>query len=81
MFRTQGGDFGFPYKQDESKIQGAKAKAAQLFYENAWDRQIHPLSWLIEKFWPILPFWTEADLAKIKEKDHLFYERHPELKN
>lgn len=75
MFRTQGGDFSFPYKQDQSKVEVAKARARDIFFENAWEKQIYPLSWLIEKFWPILPFWTQADLDRIKEKDHLFYER------
>lgn len=60
MFRTQGGDFGFPYPQQESKIQAAKAQARELFFNNKWDKQIYPLSWLIDKFWPIKG-WTQED--------------------
>lgn len=65
MFRTQGGDFSFPYSQKESKVQEAKAKARDLFFNNKYDKAIHPLSWLIEKFMPV-PGWTSEDLNKLK---------------
>ena len=65
MFRTQGGDFSFPYHQKQSKVDEAKGKARDLFFNGKWDKAIHPLSWLIEKFWPV-NHWTEADLAKLK---------------
>ena len=32
---------------------------------NKWDKQVKPLSWLIEKFWPI-PYWKQEDLDKLK---------------
>ncbi len=67
MFRTQGGDFSFPYPQEQHKVQEAKQKAKDLFFNNKWDKQIHPLSWLVEKFWPVKG-WTEEDLAKLKRK-------------
>ena len=66
-FRTQPG-FRFPYHNPESQILGAKAKVRDLFFNNKWSKQVRPLSWLIEKFWPI-PGWSEADLATLKEKD------------
>jgi glycosyltransferase involved in cell wall biosynthesis len=65
MFRTQGGDFGFPYENSGSKIDHAKKTARELFFDNKWDKQIYPLSWLIEKFWPV-PGWSEEMRAKIK---------------
>lgn len=65
LFRTQGGDFAFPYPQDEAKIQAAKDKTKDLFFNNKWDKSVHPLSWLIEKFWPI-PGWTQSDLDSLK---------------
>lgn len=65
MFRTQGGDFSFPYKQHQSKIDKAKAIAKDTFFNNKWEKQERPLSWLVERFWPI-PGWTDEDLAKIK---------------
>jgi len=65
MFRTQGGDFGFPYPQDEKKVQAAKKHAKNLFFNEQWVGQTKPLSWLVEKFWPIKG-WTQSDLDKLK---------------
>lgn len=65
MFRTQGGDFSFPYQNPNNKVQQAKKTARELFFDNKWDKQIYPLSWLVEKFWPV-PGWTDESLAKIK---------------
>ena len=65
MFRTQGGDFGFPYPQSGAAVSKAKKTARDLFFDNKWEKQVRPLSWLIEKFWPI-PGWTEEMRAKIK---------------
>jgi hypothetical protein len=66
LFRTQGGDFGFPYKQSENQIQGAKKAVRELFYDNKWPQQVRPLSWLLERFWPV-PGWSDDDLKKLKE--------------
>lgn len=68
MFRTQGGDFGFPYPNPQEKVEIAKEKARELFFKNKWDKAIHPLSWLIEKFWPV-PGWSEEDILKLKENE------------
>lgn len=67
MFRTQK-DFGFPYPQSGRAVQNAKKKAKDLFFNNKWPLQIHPLSWTLEKFWPING-WTEKDLAEQKERE------------
>lgn len=58
MFRTQGGDFGFPYHNPESKIQKAREYFRDLFLNDKWDKAVHPFSWLIEKFRPI-PDWHD----------------------
>jgi len=68
-FRTQGGDFGFPYEISGKQVARAKKMAGQLFFENKWPLQIKPLSWLIEKFWPVHG-WKDEDLARIKTFDH-----------
>ncbi len=65
MFRTQGGDFGFPYLNPGNKVEHAKKTVRELFFDNKWEKQIHPLSWLLEKFWPV-PGWSEEQLAKLK---------------
>ena len=65
MFRTQGGDFGFPYVNPGSKVEHAKKTVRELFFDNKWDKQIYPLSWLLERFWPV-PGWNDESFAKIK---------------
>lgn len=64
MFRTQGGDFSFPYDNKGNDVQRTKKKVWGLFFNNKWDKQIHPMSWLLKKFWPI-PGWTKRDLEKL----------------
>lgn len=59
MFRTQGGDFGFPYELKGSDVEKARQYSRDLFLNDKWDKAIHPLSWLIEKFSPV-PDWTET---------------------
>jgi len=65
LFRTQPG-FGFPYPQSGKGQQRARDICNDIFKNNKWSQQIYPLSWLVEKFWPV-PGWTDADLAKLKE--------------
>lgn len=65
MFRTQGGDFGFPYEQHGKHVEETKKKVKNLFWEKKWNKQIKPLSWLIRKFSPV-PGWTEEDINKLK---------------
>jgi hypothetical protein len=72
MFRTQGGDFGFPYPISGRDQDKAKAYARELFFNNKWDKQIYPLSWLVEKFWPVRG-WTEQDLANLKQNNFNFH--------
>lgn len=66
MFRTQGGDFGFPYPQQESKVQQAKSYARNLFIDGKWEKQIKPLSWLIEKFNPPEKYWSKESRELIR---------------
>lgn len=67
MFRTQGGDFGFPYELSGTAVNHAKKTAKDIFFKGTWEKQTKPLSWLVEKFWPV-PKWTQADLDKLKGK-------------
>lgn len=76
MFRTQGGDFGFPYPISGKDQKQAQSFARNLFFNNNWDKQIYPLSWLLEKFWPVKG-WTEEDLQKLKENKYEFKEDLP----
>lgn len=70
LFRTQGGDFSFPYPQQESKVQAAKKKAKELFFERTFPGQKLPISWLVEKFGPV-PGWSEEALQQLKEKSRV----------
>lgn len=66
MFRTkQANGFGFPYPQSGRQVDNAKKMAKELFFNNKWDKAIHPLSWLLKKFAPV-PGWTQEDLDKLK---------------
>jgi len=70
MFRTQGGDFSFPYEQRGKHVSRTKKRVKELFWNNKYEKQIYPLSWLVEKFWPVKG-WSVADLESLKkEEDH-----------
>lgn len=71
MFRTQGGDFSFPYPISGRDQEKAKRAARDLFFNDKWPLQKRPLSWLVEKFWPVKG-WTEEDLAKLKNNTFTF---------
>lgn len=62
MFRTQDG-FGFPYPNPG--ITTARRYSQDLWRNNKWPKQVHKLSWLIEKFWPV-EGWTEEQLQEQK---------------
>jgi hypothetical protein len=76
LFRTQGGDFSFPYPLSGTDQEASKAYSRDLWFNNKHEKQIYPLSWLLEKFWPI-PDWTEEQLAEVKKKGEEFYKTHP----
>jgi glycosyltransferase involved in cell wall biosynthesis len=66
MFRTQGGDFGFPYPISGKQVADAKAHAKELFLNGKWNKAQKPLSWLIDKFKPV-PDWD------VPSKEILYY--------
>ena len=59
MFRTQGGDFGFPYPNPGSDIDANRKLSRELFMNNKWEKAVHPFSWLLEKFSPV-PDWSAS---------------------
>jgi hypothetical protein len=71
MFRTQGGDFGFPYVISGRQVDRAKKHARELFFHNKWPKQKYPLIWLIDKFWPI-PGWSDDDRMALREAGRQF---------
>ena len=74
LFRTQGSTFGFPYPQSGRQVQNAKKYAKDLFFNNKWEKQIHPLSWVLDKFKP-LNGWTEEEIEEQKERE----KNHPKF--
>lgn len=68
MFRTQGGDFGFPYHQGGKHVSRTKNRVWEMIKNGKIPGQKLPVSWLIEKFWSI-PGWTEEQLKKLKEEE------------
>ncbi len=79
MFRTQGGDFGFPYPISGKDQEKAKNYARDLFFNNNWPKQVRPLSWLVEKFWPVKG-WSEEDLKKLKANTFKFSSKGTDIK-
>ena len=57
LFRTQGGDFSFPYQNPQSKVVENRKLSRELFAENKWDKAIHDFDWLLDKFNP--PDWEK----------------------
>lgn len=54
------GGIGFPYS-DGGRKERAMARCREEWLKNTWPKQIHPLSWLIEKFQPIPDWMTEGN--------------------
>ena len=50
MFRTQGGDFSFPYKITNREIERARQYSKDMWYNNKWPKAVHKLDWLFNKF-------------------------------
>jgi glycosyltransferase involved in cell wall biosynthesis len=63
LFRTQGGDFGFPYPQSGKQIDHARKRSKEFFMEGKWPKAVHNLEWLIHKFAPV-PGWENHPFGK-----------------
>jgi len=63
MFRTQGGDFGFPYPISGKQVDKARQYSKQLWIDGGWPQAIRPLSWIIDKFAPV-PDWSSPETAE-----------------
>lgn len=69
MFRTQGGDFGFPYPLSGRQVGKARKHSQKLWKGNSWLKAKHPLEWLLNKFAPV-PDWHD-DQEKLIEQSLL----------
>jgi len=61
MFRTQGGDFGFPWKFSGNQVHKARKHSANLWLNNTWEGAVLPFNWLINKFRP--PEWPTKGIV------------------
>jgi glycosyltransferase involved in cell wall biosynthesis len=75
LFRTQGGDFSFPYRMTENQAEHARKRLQKIWLNNAWPKQTRSLLWLVEHFKPA-PDWHDpsgaARLAQVVEADAAF---------
>ena len=87
LFRTED-EFAFPWNVGLKESQGKQQRRSRqlckdLFKNNAWDKQVRPLSWVVERFWDALQketyqpekgdrAWTQEDLAELKKTEGRF---------
>ena len=55
MFRTKGGDFGFPYSNPQNKVNENRELSRELFQRDKWPLATRKFQWLLDKFNP--PDW------------------------
>jgi hypothetical protein len=77
-FRTQGADFGFPYPISGQQVEQAKSRARELFFDNTWPQQVRPLSWLLERFWPV-PGWADVERRTLAEIGENWQTKQPAM--
>lgn len=74
MFRTQGGDFGFPYPLSGSDVEKARKYSRDLFLNGGF-KGIHDLDWLLKKFYPVKD-WHYDMKTKVKPSKGVVYYTH-----
>lgn len=72
LFRTgqfsMRGESTFPYPLSGADQERARQYSRDFWRNGRFDKQVRPLSWLVEKFWPV-PGWDDDDLAQLKEAE------------
>lgn len=64
MFRTQGGDFGFPWHNSGKETDKTKSQVWCKIIEKRLPKQIYPVSWLVRRFMPVAD-WDEDKIKKL----------------
>lgn len=67
LFRTKT-KFGFPWPVSGRAQKKTKENVRNLLWGMKANKQIRPVSWLVEKFWPVKG-WTDEDLKKLKASE------------
>lgn len=63
-FRTQGGDWGFPFPISAAEQEAARVYSRWLWKGNRWAGQVRPLAWMLEHFAPV-PDWTPEQITAV----------------
>jgi hypothetical protein len=68
LFRTQGGDFGFPYPLSGDAQRKAREHSQSMWRGEAakWPHARRNLRWMLDRFWPV-PGWTEEQRHELGE--------------
>lgn len=72
MFRTKGGDFGFPYHNPQSKIDEARKYSRKQYLEGGF-KGVHDLKWLLDKFKPVKYWDYEVNTKKAPSTSVVYY--------
>lgn len=74
LFRTQGGDFSFPYENPGKEQLKAKDSLRDTFLTDNWSKATRTLDWLVEKFKPV-PDWHYPDIEsqRLDKKGAIYY--------
>lgn len=63
MFRTQGGDFGFPWNYSGEQVAQAREFSQNLWFGNRWPQAVMTLEDLIERFAPVPGFESKRSIV------------------
>jgi len=63
LFRTKS-KFGFPWPVSGREQRKTKSRVKNLLWGGKWKKAIHPVSWLVKRFWPVKG-WNKTDLEKL----------------
>lgn len=67
LFRTKGGEWGFPYPLSNEQVEHARNRSREIWLINSWSGQVRPLSWLIDKFAPV-PDWHDVVGSQVLDR-------------
>lgn len=68
LFRTQGGDFSFPYPLTGVEQDAARKHSAWLWREGNWPLAKHDLHWLVTRFNP--PGWKKEEIDALQTPEN-----------
>lgn len=68
MFRTQGGDFGFPFPISGSEVDETRKKSRELLQKNKWPKAIKTFEQVLNEFYPVPEWHDETNKMNDTEK-------------